>query len=265
MKQLRFALLIAFTGVAPATAADWPSRIVTKAPAISDPAYHWGGWYLGANAGASWGSANIGSAFVNGTAPIADQQAFAASSPQLSRSGFSGGGQIGYNHQVNRWLFGVEADADFTGLRRSRSATVPLPSGGAFTASNAIGSDWMVTLRPRAGYAVDRTLFYLTGGLALTDLNFASSYADAAGQTASADVSKVKLGWVAGAGIEHALSQNWSAKVEYLYADFGKENVAAPVAAGAGSAGLISQDIGLKSNTLRGGLNYRFGSSLSSR
>ncbi len=259
MRRFGLALLIAMSGVATATAADLPSRILTKAPGVTDPAYNWGGWYAGGQIGGVWGSSDAGNAFVNGTAPIANQQAFAAAAPQLSPTGFSGGGQIGYNHQVDRWLFGIEADASYTGLRQSRTVTAPFLTGGALTTTGSVGSDWMATLRPRAGYAVDRTLFYLTGGLALTDLNFASSYADTAGQSATAGFNKTRVGWVAGAGIEHAFTKNWTAKVEYLYADFGKQSVTAPVIAGAGLAnGLIAQDVDLKTNTVRGGLNYHF-------
>jgi outer membrane immunogenic protein len=261
MRGFGLALLMAISGVASATAADLPSRILTKAPAATDPAYHWGGWYAGGQIGGAWGTRDVSNAFVNGTAPIANQQAFAATSAQLNPAGFSGGGQIGYNHQVDRWLFGIEADASYTGLRQSRTVTVPFPAGGSLTTTSSVGSDWMVTLRPRAGYTVDRTLFYLTGGLALTDLNFTSSYADTAGQNASADFSKTRVGWVAGAGIEHAFTKNWTAKVEYLYADFGKQSVATPLIAGAGATnGLIAQDIDLKTNTVRGGLNYHFSS-----
>lgn len=260
MRRFGLALLAAISGLAPATAADLPSRILTKAPAATDPAYNWGGWYAGAQMGGAWGASDVGNAFVNGSAPIANQQTFAATSPQLNPAGFSGGGQIGYNHQVDRWLFGIEADAGYTGLRQSRNATAPFQAGSALTTTSSVGSDWMATLRPRAGYAMDRTLFYLTGGLALTDLNFASSYADTAGQSADAGFSKTRVGWVAGAGIEHAFTKNWSAKVEYLYADFGKQSVTAPVIAGAGvTNGLIAQDVDLKTSTVRGGLNYHFG------
>lgn len=259
MKRLGLALLIAVSGVAPATAADLPSRILTKAPAVTDPAYNWGGWYVGGQIGGVWGTSEIGNAFVNGAAPIANQQTFAAASPQLSPAAFSGGGQIGYNHQIDRWLFGIEADASYTGLRQNRTVTAPFPAGGALTTSSSVVSDWIATLRPRAGYSVDRTLFYLTGGLALTDLNFASSYADTAGQSATAGFSKTRVGWVAGAGIEHAFTKNWTAKVEYLYADFGKQTVTTPIISGAGSAnGLIAQDVDLRTNTVRGGLNYHF-------
>ncbi|WP_249225209.1 outer membrane protein [Tardiphaga alba] len=237
------------------------SRIVTKAPQITDASYNWGGWYVGGHAGGVWGRSDVNSAFVNGTTPIANQQAFASSSTQFNPAGFNGGGQIGYNHQVDRWLFGVEVDASYTGLRQARSVTAPFPVGGtSFTATTATSADWSVTLRPRVGYTVDRTLFYLTGGLALTELNLSSSYVDTAGQSERTDFSKTAVGWVAGAGIEHAFTRNWSAKVEYLYTDFGKQKAASPLLTGAGTAnGLVAHDVNLNTNTVRGGLNYHFG------
>ncbi|UGV26709.1 porin family protein [Rhodopseudomonas boonkerdii] len=251
MRRLELALLLATFGVAPATAADLSSRILTKAPAVSDPAYSWGGWYAGGQIGGVWAPNNVDS-----------QQTLPSASWPPSSAGFNGGGQIGYNHQIDRWLFGIEADASYTGLRRSPTVMAPLPAGGAFTATSSIGSDWMATLRPRAGYAIDRTLFYLTGGLALTDLNFASSYADTGGQTATGGFDKTRVGWVAGAGIEHAFTKNWTAKIEYLYADFGKQSLTTPVIAGTGSSnGLIAQEVDLKTNTVRGGLNYHFSGS----
>lgn len=259
MRFLGLAALIALSGVASAAAADLPSRIVAKVPARSDPGYQWGGWYVGGHAGGVWGRSDVGSAFVNGTTPIANQQAFAASAPQLDASGFAGGGQVGYNHMVDRWLFGVEVDASYSGLRASRAAAAPFPTGGGFAVNYAASTPWTMTLRPRIGYAIDRTLLYATGGLALTDLNFASAYADSAGRSATASVASVKTGWTAGIGIEHAISTNWSAKVEYLYTDFGKLSVSSPLTAGAGTDGGVVQDIALKTNTVRGGLNYRFG------
>lgn len=260
MRTLWLAAIIAASGAVNAAAADLQSRVWTKAPAATEAGYSWGGWYVGGNAGGSWGQSNVSNAFVNGTAPIANQQAIAAASPRLNPDGFTGGGQVGYNHQVNRWLFGVEADANYFGLKQSRGFTAPFPAGGSFTTTNSVTSDWLVTLRPRVGYTVDRTLFYATGGLALTELNFGSSLTDTTGQNETASLSKTVAGWTVGAGIEHAFTKNWSAKVEYLHTDFGKQSVTAPVFTGPGPAtGIIAHDIDLKTNTVRGGLNYHFG------
>jgi outer membrane immunogenic protein len=261
MKTLWLTAILAVSSAAPAAAADLSARVVTKAPATDTAGYNWGGWYAGGNLGGSWSRGNVSDVFVSGATPIANQQAAAAATPHLSPDGFTGGGQVGHNSQVDRWLFGVEADASYFGLKQSRSVSAPFPVGlGAFTTSNAVTADWLVSLRPRVGYAVDRTLLYATGGLALTELKFGTGYSDSTGQNEAASSSKTVAGWTAGAGIEHAFSTNWSAKVEYLYSDFGKQTVTGPVMSGPTSAsGVISRDIDLKTNTVRGGLNYHFG------
>lgn len=260
MKTFWFAAIIVASGAASAAAADLQPRVWTKAPAATDAAYNWGGWYVGGNVGGGWGRSDTSNAFVNGTAPIANQQAMTAASPQLSSDGFTGGGQIGYNHQVDRWLFGVEVDTNYFDMKQSRSLTAPFPAGGSFTTTNSVSTDWLVTLRPRIGYTVDRTLFYATGGLALTELKFGATYADTTGQNETANSSKTRVGWTAGAGIEHAFTNNWSAKVEYLYSDFGKQSMSGPVLSGsAPTTGMIAHDIDLKTSTVRGGLNYHFG------
>jgi outer membrane immunogenic protein len=260
MKRFLWAIWVAVAGVAPALAADLPAHGWSKAPA-ADTAYNWGGWYVGGNAGGAWGRADTSSAFVNGTAPIANQQAAAAAAPRLDAGGFSGGGQLGYNHQIDRWLFGVEVDANYVGLSARNSVSGPLPVGSSrFTTTNSVTTDWLVTLRPRVGYVVDRTLFYATGGLALTDVKLSSSYVDGTGQNEAASLSKTRAGWTAGAGIEHAFTREWSAKVEYLYSDFGKQSTTGPLFTGPGPAtGVIAHDTDFKTNTLRGGLNYHFG------
>ena len=261
MKTLVLAVALAASGAASAAAADVAARAWTKAPAAQEASHNWGGWYVGGNAGGVWGRSDTSNAFVNGTAPIANQQAIAAASPRLEPGGFTGGGQVGYNHQVDRWLFGVEADANYFGLKQTRTAAAPFPIGiSAFSTSNSVTTDWLVTLRPRVGYTVDRTLFYVTGGLALTELKISNGFTDSTGQNETAGLSKITAGWTAGAGIEHAFTKNWSAKVEYLYTDFGKQSVAGPVLAGqVPTAGMIAHDVDLKTNTVRGGLNYRFG------
>lgn len=260
MKSLLLAALLAALGTASAVAADLPPGGWTKAPAAGDPTYNWGGWYVGGNAGGAWGRSDPSSAFVNGTAPIANQQAVSAASPGVRPDGFSAGGQVGYNYQVDRWLFGVEADVNYFGLNQSQRATASFPVGvGSFTTTNAVTTDWLVTLRPRVGYAVNQTLFYATGGLALTEMKYGTTFADSTGQNEAAGFSKTVVGWTAGAGVEHAFTKNWSAKVEYLYSDFGKQSVSGPVSAGAApTASIVTHDVDLKVNTVRGGLNYHF-------
>jgi outer membrane immunogenic protein len=261
MKSPALAALLAMLGAASAAAADMPARGWTKAPVAGDSTYNWGGWYVGGNAGGAWGHSDSASAFVNGTAPIANQQAVSAASPGVRPDGFTAGGQVGYNYQVDRWLFGVEADANYFRLNQSQRATGGFPVGvGSFSDTNSVTTDWLVTLRPRVGYAVNQTLFYATGGLALTEVKYGATFADTTGQNEAAGFSRTIAGWTAGAGVEHAFTNNWSAKVEYLYSDFGKQSASGQVFAGqAPTATIVTHDVDLKTNTVRGGLNYHFG------
>jgi opacity protein-like surface antigen len=124
------------------------------------------------------------------------------------------GGTLGYNWQRGRWVFGIEGDyawADVAGRSSacgSNSAT-PHPCG---TSLDSLG-----TFRGRIGYAVGPTgslLPYLTGGAAFGNVRGWDSLMSASG-------SSVRPGWTAGAGIEAMITPQWTAKLEYLHADFG--------------------------------------------
>ena len=110
------------------------------------------GLYIGANAGLAFldGDADI---FVGGVATDFD----------LSDTGFTVGGQIGYNMQYDQWMLGVEGDFNY--LDVDDNGTAPGATSGAF----ALDSDWFATIRARGGVVVDQTLFYGTGGIAFMD------------------------------------------------------------------------------------------------
>ncbi len=205
------ALAGALLAAAPAMAADLssaPAYPAKAAAAAAPPVFSWTGFYIGANAGYAWGS---------GTG--------AADAYGLNPDGWLGGGQVGYNYQFqNNVLVGLEADVD--------AANISSSSG---LASSKL--DYFGTVRARLGYAFDRVLPYVTGGLAwgnnkITGLGYSQS--------------NTSTGWTAGAGVEYALTNNWTAKAEYLYMDLGKS--------GFDSIG----DAGLTASTARLGVNYKF-------
>jgi len=74
-----------------------------------------------------------------------------------------------------------------------------------------------IDLTARAGYLVnDDTLLYARGGY--TNTRVRTSVEDAAGiRSATAN----RDGWLVGGGVEHALSDNVSARAEYRYSDLG--------------------------------------------
>jgi outer membrane immunogenic protein len=141
--------------------------------------------------------------------------------------GLVGGGQVGYNYQINQWLLGVEGE--FSGTTIGSSAHVE------GVGSAHAGIDWVSTLAPRVGYAFDRWLVYGKAGGAWIH---ASAGVDING-FGSISANGTTSGWMVGIGAEYALRDNWTAKVEFDTMDFGGGNN--------------------NFNVLKAGVNYRFG------
>jgi high affinity Mn2+ porin len=156
-----------------------------------------------------------------------------------------GGFQFGYDHQfASRLLLGIEADVTFPNF---------LEDGVAATRTTAQTTvtdkiDALGTLRGRLGFAFDRWLIYGTGGFAWSLARFLET----PGLTDAQDqVLRARAGWAAGIGAEVAFAPNWTAGVEYLYADLGSATAAFP----SGTRYQSALDI----QTLQLDLNYRFG------
>lgn len=200
-----------------AHAADLP-RGPYKAPAYVAPVYaNWTGFYAGVNVGYGFGKSNWD---------------FPAVSP--SPKGVLAGITLGYNFQTGVWVWGLEADVDYSGMKGSADCF-----GGTCETKNS----WLGTARGRIGYAGwNNFLPYLTGGAAFGDIKASSPFGSA---------TKTKVGWTAGAGMEYAMWSNWSVKLEYLYVDLGKMDCGI-------SCGAASDNVSFKANTVKAGLNYRF-------
>lgn len=256
--QVRAFVRVAAAGIATIGAAH-AADLAVKAP-VSKPApiaYTWTGCYVGVNAGGAWARSQ-GSMRFNDNTGLNRQAVEAAEGFTFEPSGFTGGGQLGCNYQTGNFVFGLEGDVDYLGLRSSRTVTAPFPGGGTFTITDSTSTDWMATVRPRVGYAINNWLFYATGGLAVTQLRFNTTYADVFGTSENASLSDTRYGWTAGAGVEVAIGGGpWSAKFEYLHADFGTASVTGTFVGVANTFGAHSVD--LKTDIVRAGLNYRFG------
>ena len=145
----------------------------------------------------------------------------------------------------NNVVLGIETDLQWANIAGTVSASVlglPVVSAGTTI-------DYFGTIRARLGYAIDRFLPYITGGVAY-------------GKTATTasilgvqvfDQSSTNWGWTIGAGGEFAITNNWTFKAEYLYVDLGSANVDAVAIAPGLSAGTDS-----KFNSFRAGVNYKF-------
>ena len=274
-----------------ASAADLPGRRAPIAPAPIYSTYNWSGLYLGLNAGGTFGNSNRCGSFApynNGTGIPVVGFLPNCGITGVRNSGFTGGAQIGYNWQSGNFVYGVEGDIDFlNGRRRNGGNTIVTGAGtppqfaGTYVVGNGGGNNGNVfgTARLRAGYAFDRFLVYVTGGAAFGGRSIGSSSASYyQGAVVPANLQSVytsgggnnnsRVGYALGAGAEYALTNNWSIKGEYIYANFGSGRgnrayactnvVAGTCAAQAGntfiSTGRSRNDFSL----LRVGVNYKF-------
>ena len=214
-----------------AWAADLPAPApAPRAPAAylpPPPIFSWTGIYLGVNGGYGFGQSNW-------TSP-----AFPPTG-HFSASGFLAGGTIGGNYQFGQFVVGLEGDGDWNGA-----------NGTTFNACGVgctTQSDWLATVRGRAGYAIDRVLIYGTGGAAFGNVQAAAGVLPFANST--------QTGWTAGGGVEWAFLPNWTAKAEYLYVDLG--NMYCPIG-NCSTTTAIPTTVSFTENIVRAGINYKFG------
>ncbi len=249
-------------------AADLPSRALAPAPVYLAPAFTWTGFYIGGNIGAAWTGHN--------DCPVRDTLISGVYTPDTSylpncngdrNVGFIGGGQAGFNWQFGTWVFGLEGDIDWIARNNAHGydyATFGDPTMSYFDGSQNYGysnsgnhgpnsisvtnhvyswsgngaSNALGTIRARFGFAMDRTLFFVTGGAAfrngdnnatITDTATTITTSNGWNPTSSHSVTTTsyspggngnKVGWALGGGLEYALTENLSTKIEYLHAQF---------------------------------------------
>ena len=172
---------------------------------------------------------------------------------EASSGGTISGAQIGYNRQIARWVFGVEADASFADLQGIAECANSLWL--CRTRTNALG-----TATVRLGFTVDQFLLYGKGGLGWAHEQYAMTPYPSFGLFNQFYGSATRVGWTAGLGLEYAFSPMLSAKVEYDWLDFGNKTA------------VLTDQFGNQSNVLVGshaqlvklGLNYHLGEGIPS-
>ena len=230
--------LAMMSGIGVASAADLPTRKGPPvAPVYVPPAFTWTGFYVGLNAGAVW------------TNSSRNNNNFGFNNGGNNNVGFIGGGQVGYNYQFTPgagFVIGAEADLDWASINNHNNNVgfgVPLVPGTVLFAGSQSNnsSNYIGTVRLRAGYAFDRVLVYATGGLAygevgrngnngafaVTQAGFVNPFTNTlVGATTVTPLgvgggSSSRAGWTLGGGVEYAIWNNWSIKAEYLYYNLG--------------------------------------------
>jgi outer membrane immunogenic protein len=234
MRKSALGLLAATAALALASlsaqAADLPSRY-SPAPAYNAlPVFTWTGFYAGLNAGYGW---NMGdSRFYD--------PAFGNVSGRRS-GGFVGGAQAGYNYQFGMFVGGVETDLQYAAVGNKGASY-----GTTYYPGDSDG--FLGTIRARAGVALDRALVYGTGGFAYGDIGGNRGVDPVLGHHSG---DEINWGWTIGGGVEYAITNNFTAKVEGLYVDIDtKDNF--------DQGGRVSVNRDAEFGVLRAGVNYKF-------
>jgi outer membrane immunogenic protein len=259
MKRLLLAsvTLLALTGTEGVRAADMPPGVIY--PALVAPHFTFTGFYVGGTVGGAQGNTKYLETPAGSFGIAAPGLALVGTGSAAPR-GVLGGIEGGYNWQAGMFVLGFEADFSGWDMSANSGATdpgVPLIAGSNFTSSTTVNSNWLFTARPRVGIANGNMLTYLTGGLAVTNFNLSQSILLAGtGPTLAGSFSTTEVGWIAGGGIEYALSWNWLIKAEYLYASFANQNAAQATPGFPTLTGTLTGDF--RTSIVRGGFDYRF-------
>lgn len=220
----------------PALAADLATSYPVKALPAPAPVFSWTGFYAGVNGSYAGGVAHV------------DQSGAFPYNWGINASGYALGGQVGYNYQfANNVVLGAEADLQWADINGQTVTTALGSTQGTFGGS----IDYFGTLRARAGYAFGRVLPYVTGGAAYgkTSYTFTSVNLGTPANSYNYSQSSTQWGWTLGAGLEVALTDNWTVKAEYLYVDLGTMNI---------TTASSPRTLDLPFNDLKVAVNYKF-------
>jgi outer membrane immunogenic protein len=199
--------------------------------------YNWTGWYVGLNLG--WAGSRLSHSV--------EVPGFFTSSASGRDDSAIFGGQVGYNWQfAPHWVAGVEADINYIGGKLHSGFGATVTAGGG--SEDVVGTQtskvkWLSTVRGRFGHTVNRAFIYATGGLAIggvkSSVNAIGRETDLGGDTTqfAGTYSGTRVGWTAGGGLEYAITDRASAKLEYLHFDLGdvSYNVVGVITSGNGN------------------------------
>ncbi len=190
------------------------------------------------------------------------------------------------------WVIGFEGDFDWGNVKGSRAGSVtasrnalvpegpdsvadegPRPGTVTTTATGSLSvkTDFLATATVRLGYAWDRVLFYAKGGAAVAHDKYHLTSSSTHTITAvdddcdndcffstsrgfTFDAKENRLGWTVGAGVEWAFYENWSAKIEYDFLDFGDKDITFAL-----GPDVATWTVDQRIHEVKFGINYRFG------
>jgi outer membrane immunogenic protein len=194
------------------------------APVPTPSCFNWSGFYVGGFGGYTFSSVDLNLDLTGGwnlVAPAVRDAFERAGSGNLDNDGGEAGGLVGYNFQWNCWVLGLEADGGYLWARDSKEL-VPIP---ASVVRSAFRTHYLFTVAPRFGYALGNWLPYITGGLAVGDLEYEQEIdfpPHIPANFEGAHESQTNAGWMVGGGLQYALTNHWSIRAQYQFIDLGE-------------------------------------------
>ena len=194
-------------------------------PPMPPPCPDWTGFYIGGFGGYKFANGDIDLDLGGdwNTYPGSDEKA--ALEPVASRNldfgGGEAGGLIGFNYQVHHWVFGAEATGAGLWLSDSHHAVAGVIND--YDVDTSVETNYLVTVGPRVGYALCRWLPYVTGGVAIGNIDFDQGLFIVGNPDFGQGGSKTEteVGWMVGCGLEYAITNHWRVRGQYQYVDLG--------------------------------------------
>jgi outer membrane immunogenic protein len=227
--KLKALLLASTVALVAATGAKAADAVIEQepAPVVVAPTFTWNGAYIGGQVGYGWGKADFsGDVFTNDS---------------VKPDGFLGGLYAGYNFDLgNNVVLGIDGDITYNDLSKGIRVYNDDLEVGSF--ENKLR--WSGAVRARAGYAFDRFLPYIAGGVAFGDVKNSGTI-----NGIGFSESKTLTGWTVGGGVDYAATDNLIVRLEYRYTDYGDKNI---------DFGGLSVKNDFKTNEVRLGVAYKF-------
>ncbi|NNU58986.1 outer membrane protein [Ochrobactrum soli] len=227
--KLKTLLLASTVALIAATGAKAADAVIEQepAPVVVAPTFTWNGAYIGGQVGYGWGKSDFsGDLFTTG---------------DVKPDGFLGGLYAGYNFDLgNNVVLGIDGDITYNDVSEGIDVYDDIGLAGSF--ENKLR--WSGAVRARAGYAFDRFLPYIAGGVAFGNIKNSGDI-DGIGFSES----KTLTGWTVGGGVDYAATDNLILRLEYRYTDYGDKDL---------DFGGLSVNNDFKTNEVRLGVAYKF-------
>jgi outer membrane immunogenic protein len=216
LKYLASAVMLLMLSPLTAHSAD-----IAGPPPLLVPMFSWTGFYAGANIGAAWTNSSW-----------TDTLTLTNFNNNNSGNGvFIGGGQIGGNYQIGSFVIGGEWDFDWAANNNHTNGVV-IPAGNIVVTNN---NRWITTVAARFGWAFERWLWYGKAGggwvgnnTTVTNTTTGVSVSTCGNLTTNCGNNN-NGGWLLGAGLEYAVTNNWTVKLEYDFLGVGSRTFVIPV------------------------------------